>query len=37
LRALAEAGRLESKGDLRQARFSEVRLLGGKDLPPPVQ
>jgi hypothetical protein len=36
LRALTEAGRLESQGDLRRPRFSEVRLLGGKDLPEPV-
>lgn len=36
LRALIEAGRLEGKGDLGKMRFSEVRLPGSQDAPPPI-
>lgn len=36
LRALAAAGKLESRGDLAQPRFSEVRLPGSEDEPPPM-
>jgi hypothetical protein len=36
VRALAEAGRLESQGNLRRVRFSEVRLPGSEDAPPPI-
>ncbi len=37
LRALAQARRVESRGDLRKIRFSEVRLPGSADAPPPVR
>lgn len=36
LRALAATGKLESQGDLAQPRFSEVRLPGSEDEPPPI-
>jgi hypothetical protein len=36
LRALARSGRLESKGDMAQPRFSEVRLPGCEEAPAPI-
>jgi len=36
LRALAAAGKLESRGDMAQPRFSEVRLPGAEAVPAPA-
>jgi hypothetical protein len=36
LRALAKSDRLESRGDLLNIRFSEVRLPGSEEAPPPI-